>query len=415
MNWLIPITATSILLFGCGDSSDESKESAMPASPDEQTLELPPGCQAYVEPGPDSHERLQTHLIEAAEGDVVCLAAGTFNFKTELSISVDAITLKGAGREETILDFKDQDLGANGIHVTSDGVTVEGFHVRDTPGDGIRASAVEGITFRNVAVTWTTEASPDNGAYGFYPVQSRQVLIEGCLVKGSSDAGIYVGQSRGILVRNNEALGNVGGIQIENSVDAEVVENYAHDNSAGILVFNLPELPMKVGFRTKVHNNRAINNNLPNFAKPGAIIYQVPQGTGIIVLASDENEFTNNLIEGNQSTGIVIAAYNGDLFGLYDDPEFDPYSERNFIHGNTFVNNGYDPQGLISVLNLARPSPDILFDGCLPPSGRADNCIQEDPAVRFQNLDLCSEEAQPTSEMQPYDCRHDPLPTQLNQ
>ncbi len=127
MSKKILLATVCIALWGCDAS--ESTEAA--------SAHLPEGCDQLIEPGEDDHGLIQTALIEAEAGTTVCLAEGTFTFETELSISVDGLTLKGAGQDLTILDFSAQDLGANGIHVTSDGVTVEAFTVMDTPGDGI--------------------------------------------------------------------------------------------------------------------------------------------------------------------------------------------------------------------------------------------------------------------------------------
>ncbi|MFU8802888.1 MAG: hypothetical protein ACNA8W_03670 [Bradymonadaceae bacterium] len=40
---------------------------------------------------------------------------------------------------------------------------------------------------------WDRGPHEDNGAYGIYPVQSTDVLVENCVVRGASDAGIHVG------------------------------------------------------------------------------------------------------------------------------------------------------------------------------------------------------------------------------
>ena len=50
-------------------------------------------------------------------------------------------------------------------------------------------------------------------------------MIEHCIAIGASDAGIYVGQSNNIIVRNCEAFQNVAGIEIENSIKADVHSN----------------------------------------------------------------------------------------------------------------------------------------------------------------------------------------------
>ena len=181
----------------------------------------------------------------------LCLGPGRYMLDFEVTLAQHDVVLRGAGKDETILDFTGQIIGGNGVLITGDRVVVEDLKVLNTPGDGIRATATEDITFRRVAVIWEADESDQSGAYGLYPVGCTGVTIDACEVKGARDAGIYVGQSTKILVKDSEAWGNVAGIEIENSDDAEVVNNYAHDNTAGILVFNLPGLPKPGGERTR--------------------------------------------------------------------------------------------------------------------------------------------------------------------
>ncbi len=96
------------------------------------------------------------------------------------------------------------------------------------------------ISFVNLRVEWTGGPNPKNGAYGVYPVSSTNVLIDRVTVKGASDAGIYVGQSKNIIVRNSRAEFNVAGIEIENSMNADVFDNVSTHNAGGILIFDLP-------------------------------------------------------------------------------------------------------------------------------------------------------------------------------
>lgn len=379
------------------------------------------GCYHRVAPA-DGQEALQTVLIEAQPGEVVCLEAGTFVLTTEISVSVDDLTVRGAGMEATILDFSGQTVGSNGVLISGDGVIVEDFQIKDSPGDGIRAQAVDGVVFRRIRALWSTPESGDNGAYGLYPVGSTNVLVEGCIVSGASDAGIYVGQSTRILVKDSEAFGNVAGIEIENSSDAEVVGNHAHDNTGGILVFNLPELPMKNGERTLVHQNTIENNNIANFGKAGSVVSLVPGGSGAFLLAADHNEFRNNIIRGNSSAGLLLISYLPDLMGAYEDAEFDRFAQENAIHDNEFSNNGTGPQGILRDLGLMQGA-DILTDGCQAmgtPTGG--NCIREAEGLVFANLltdlvpalglDYCAEPLADPEDLTPYDCELDPLPGQ---
>ena len=82
---------------------------------------------------------------------------------------------------------------------------------------------------------------------GFIPCFCTDVVIEDCTAVGASDAGIYVGQSENIIVRQQHGEKNVAGIEIENSTRADVYDNLATDNSGGILVFTMPDLPTKEG------------------------------------------------------------------------------------------------------------------------------------------------------------------------
>jgi parallel beta-helix repeat protein len=151
-----PTLVTVAVLVGCGEDPPCDE------------------CDAYVtDDNDDDFEAIQTMLTEAEEGDVLYIAEGTYELDRELILSRDGVTILGAGRDATILDFSSQDAetsGANGLKVTSDDVTVESFQVRNTPGDGIRFENATGVTFRDIYVTWQDPEPSEHGAYGIYPV-----------------------------------------------------------------------------------------------------------------------------------------------------------------------------------------------------------------------------------------------------
>jgi len=409
-------------LAACGDGGAGEGESGSSGggSTTEPTTEpttgdeaLPPGCSVLVAPGSDDPATLQGALLDAAEGSTVCLAEGVFMLDTEISISGDGVTLRGASRESTILDFGLQDLGANGIKITGDGVTVTGFTVRDTPGDGIRGDEVDDIVYEDVAVEWTTPMAPDNGAYGFYPVGCAGVVIRDSRVTGASDAGIYVGQSTNILVEDNEAYGNVAGIEIENSTGATVRNNHAHDNTAGILIFNLPGLPVQDGKRTLAYGNVVENNNGANFATAGTVVAGLPVGVGFMILAADENEVRGNTSRGNNTTGLMVISYSEAFFEPADDPNFDAYPEGNYVHDNVFVANGAAPEAALEPL-YGKPAPDMVQDGCLDPdkvqAPALVNCFDQNGAASYLNFDLCGGGMNPSTELMAVTCQHPELP-----
>lgn len=312
------------------------------------------GCTVILEPGDDAStttEAVQAALIAAQDGDTICFARGTFPIDAQLSLTVSGVKLLGL--RESVLDFKPQEVGANGLLITGDRVTVEGFTVLDTAGDGIRASMVEDITFRNLTVGWTTVEDEKNGGYALYPVQSTRVLIEGCTTFGASDLGIYLGQSKQGIVRNNEAYGNVAGIEAENSDDVDIYGNHVHDNAAGITAFALPELPKKDQQRIRIFDNTIENNNGVNFAPGGSLAALLPEGTGMLIMASDHVEVFGNTVKGNKSFGIAVVSFQVTQRD-YDDPMYDPWTEGVYVHDNLLAGNGTCPTGAPS---WSPPSP----------------------------------------------------------
>lgn len=237
-------------------------------------------AEIVVEAGEGAAERLTEALIMAESGDTIAIGAGRIELTDGLSLDVDDVRVKGAGADRTVLSFKGQTGSGEGLLVTSDRVVLEDFAVEDTKGDGVKSKGSDQITFRNLRVEWTNGPDEKNGAYGVYPVSSKNVLIEGVTVRGAADAGIYVGQSEDIIVRDSLAEYNVAGIEIENSFRADVHGNTATHNTGGILIFDLPNLPVQDGHDIRVFDNDVVDNDTANFAPKGNIVAIVPKGMG---------------------------------------------------------------------------------------------------------------------------------------
>ncbi|HEV3118680.1 MAG TPA: parallel beta-helix domain-containing protein [Gemmataceae bacterium] len=317
-----------------------------------------------LRPGPNAQEETQTALIKAKPGDTVEFAAGTFDFTMGLSLAVEGVTVRGQGMDQTALSFKKQNAGSEGLLVTRGNFVLEDLSIDDTKGDAIKVNGAENVICRRVRTQWTSGSKTSNGAYGLYPVQCKNVLIEKCVAIGASDAGIYVGQSRNIIVRGCRAERNVAGIEIENCIDADVYENTATDNAGGLLVFDLPGLQVKNGRRVRVFKNQVLANNHENFAPKGNTVATVSPGTGIVVMATDQVEVFQNTVKDNQSFSIAVSSYYG-LGKPLNDKEYDPIPEGIYIHDNAISGGGMKPAGEAAVLAplLGKPVPDIVFDG----------------------------------------------------
>ena len=320
-----------------------------------------------VEAGPDAQERLQTALLEAQPGDTVRIGAGRFELTDGLSLDVDRVTVRGAGPGQTVLSFKGQLGAGEGLLVTSDDVVLRDFAVEDTKGDGIKSKGADRIVYKNVRVEWTGGPKAANGAYGVYPVSSTHVLVDGVTVKGASDAGIYVGQSEQIIVRNSTVSQNVAGIEIENSRHADVYGNLATGNTGGILVFDMPSLPKMGGGDVRVFKNRSVDNDTPNFAPKGNIVATVPTGTGVLIMANDNVHVFDNDLSGNATSNVMLVSYRE----KHDDPKFDPLPSNIVISGNRHGRAGFAPRlpgGDQLAAAFGGSIPPILWDGIGDPA-----------------------------------------------
>ena len=324
--------------------------------------------QVLLGPNSNSQEEIQEALIDLKPGDVLTLEPGEYYFEDGLSLDVNDVIFEGSGIDSTILNFGKQISGAQGLLVTSDGVTLRDFAILDAKGDAIKVIGANGINMIRLRTEWTGGPKESNGAYGFYPVESKDVLIDGCVAIGASDAGIYVGQSQNIIVKNSTAQYNVAGIEIENSYYADVFDNLASHNTGGILIFDLPDLPQQGGHHVRVFRNKAINNDTDNFAPEGNIVGEVPRGTGIIIQANSDVEVFDNDIYGNGTVNLSIVTYGYET----EDENYNPHPKSIQIHNNRFGDGGFDPDlgtgELAAILfELSEGNmPDIFWDGILP-------------------------------------------------
>ena len=393
--WRLPVFVLSLLLLGLTACSKSEPVASV---------------------SEDFQEQLLTQLLDAKSGDVITIPEGVFHFDRSLSLRVDGVTVRGAGMDKTILSFKNQIAGAEGFLVTASNFTIEDLAIEDTKGDALKINEGKNIIIRRVRTEWTNGPDTGNGAYGIYPVQTQNTLIDGAVAIGASDAGIYVGQSNNVIVKNSRAEYNVAGIEIENTQDADVFDNVAINNTGGILVFNMPHLPQE-GLRTRIFNNRVISNNTDNFGAEGTAVASVPAGSGILVNSNDDVEIFNNQLEDNKTAHIIISSVFTTNYSSSEAAKgFDPYPERIFIHDNKYKGGGNSPTGLdlkaLKVLKfgLTGSFPHILWDGYQKPEG-ARICIANEPNTELLNADGPNDYSNPQVGRDAYLCNLPSLPT----
>ena len=393
------VAALASALAGCGDRGPGHVPTAAVAEGDAAFADV-----------------LRQKLLDARPGDVIEVPAGRYTFDRSLSLRVDNVTLRGAGQDKSVLSFKGQKAGAEGLLVNADHFTIENLAIEDAKGDGLKINEAEFVTIRGVRVEWTGGPKTANGGYGLYPVRTRNVLIEDSIAIGASDAGIYVGQSQDVIVRNSRAEYNVAGIEIENTINADVYGNVATNNTGGILVFNMPALKQPGG-NIRVFKNQVFANNTGNFGAKGTPVASVPAGSGVVVNSNDDVEIFDNDIKDNKTANIIVSSVYSTGYSEDSRSEtFDPYPERISVHGNRLSGGGDAPDGLdlkalkIALFGLNGRLPDVLWDGFANAglAGGPQICLRDVSGV--VNADGPNGFKNPNTDAAPFACQLAPLP-----
>jgi parallel beta-helix repeat protein len=366
----------------------------------------------------DIIKQMQRQFITAKDGAVIELPEGTFNLQTSLWLDgKNNIIIRGKGKDKTILNFAHQISGAEGIKITNGkNITLQNLSVQDTKGDAIKTQFVDAIKFINVKAEWTRGANSKNGGYGLYPVQCSNVVIDSCEARGASDAGIYVGQSKHIVVKNSKAYENVAGIEIENSLYAEVFNNEATNNTGGILIFDLPDLVQKKGGYVRVFNNNVHHNNHVNFAPKGNIVGKVPLGTGIMIMATNHVDVFDNKIINNKTTGTAIVSYYISENPIKDSTYY-PYPSQINIYNNTYERErtkatmkGRMGKMYHFKLKFGKNVPHIIYDGIVDVKNPGRICIRNNQNQSFANIDAEHNFKNISRDVSKHDCNLPPVP-----
>ncbi|MDR6845244.1 parallel beta-helix domain-containing protein [Flavobacterium granuli] len=299
---------------------------------------------------PGDESKIIDACLSLKDSTSILLKAGTYKFENLSMALTKHISFKGEGHDKTILDFSSQTQGGEGIRVTNvNDFVFENISIRDSKGDLIKINGSTNVVVRDVHATWKV-ADSTSGGYAIYPVLCKNVLIENCYASGSSDAGIYVGQSDKVIVRNCKAVKNVAGCEIENTSHADVYDNEFYDNTAGFLIFDLPGLSKRGGF-VKAYNNNIHDNNLRNFAKSGSFgtswgVGNAAPGSGVIILAASNIELYNNKIVNNNTSAITIASGFAvdEKAGEKINDKYFPISQNISIHDNELKMGGAFPK-----------------------------------------------------------------------
>ena len=181
--------------------------------PDEQLTEATgsfslSGDTLYVGAG-QQFTTIQAAVDAASSGDTINVAAGTYPENLNVNKGVSIV---GAGVSLVTIDVTGKDVGGEGIHVTADGVSLEGFTLDSDPANGpnygIKCANVVGVSLTDLLVTnlkktgfdllginastVSNVASISNGGHGIQVLDCNDVTFSDITVSGNSWQGISV-------------------------------------------------------------------------------------------------------------------------------------------------------------------------------------------------------------------------------
>src|SRR5690606_12824000 len=132
---------------------------------------------------------------------------GPGTYKEALTIT-RPLHLIGIGAPGTVI-IQDPGGEENGIFARDvTGLSLINLTIRGFSGNGVFFIGVNGFLLNRL---FTDQLRV--GAYGLFPVRSKNGLITNCTAVGANDAGIYIGQSENVAVLHNKAYGNVIGFE----------------------------------------------------------------------------------------------------------------------------------------------------------------------------------------------------------
>lgn len=321
-----------------------------------------------------STSAIQQAIDQAVPGDTIVVAPGTY--------SGPAVSVTTSGL--TILGSKAAVIDATG---NTYGITV-GTQLTFDPGPacpvyGVSNFSISGLSVRNAEDTGIFLFGVDkyevsggdylnNGEYGIFARCSREGLIDHNSGGGGNDATIYVGVDNETVVEKNHLSNGELGIELENTSNSIVRGNKLTNNTTGIFVIVLPNLPTSSTETALIERNVVHKNNRPNpfppvcqgpNTPPGCVeeffddLQLLPSGSGIINVGGHNVTIRRNVVTHNDTVGV----------GVVENPFGFGSSNNTTVTDNTIMQNGKKPdprtEGSGDIVYLDNPANGSCISG----------------------------------------------------
>lgn len=340
---LMALGAFVLLASACGDGATGG--SGTNPTPPEGTIVNPgESIQAAVDaaaPG-DTIRVMPGEYVESHGGDAAVRITKSLKLIAESDGDQVVRILPGPGQMHGILvgpeNFGDPDV---------DGVEIRGFTIEGFSQMGIWLRYVQNFLIED-------NVSANNLHNGIWPTLSANGEVRKNISYGALDSALWVEAAENVRVIDNELYRSPTGLEVTISSDVYMEGNDVHDNVVGVGLYHpsgagLPEddWPPQPFHSWTLVNNRVYDNN---FANPvtGGLVGELPSGSGVLVLGSDDVEIRGNEITNNNFFGVAIIDYciavdGSDNSCENNPPSYDTSPDDNIIIDNVITGNAADP------------------------------------------------------------------------
>jgi parallel beta-helix repeat protein len=319
-----------------------------------------------------STQAIQNAINAASPGDTIAVAPGTYSGPT-ISVTTSDLTITGS--KAAIIDATGNTYGITvGTKLKFEeslcpayevsNFKIRGLTVRNAQNTGIFLFGVDGFEVSGGSYL-------NNDEYGIFPRCSRDGLISQNSGGGGNDATIYVGVDKNVTVEKNNLSNGELGIELESTDNTIVRGNKLTENTTGIFVIVLPNLPKASTETALIEGNVVHKNNRPNpfppvcegpETPPGCEEFSddlqlLPAGVGILNVGGHNVTVRNNVVTNNNTVGV----------GVVNNPFGFGSSNGTVVSGNVINQNGKSPdprtQGSGDIVYLDDPGNGSCVSG----------------------------------------------------
>ncbi len=149
----------------------------------------------------EQYPTIQSAINAAASGDIVRVAAGTYNEQIELKNGINVI---GAGADKTIINGEEISTVVTSVGVTD--MLLEGFTVTNG-----KSADSGGILCQNSSIAINDCFIKDNSGAGI-SCHGSNLSISNCRITQNAKGGIFCNTALKIIVRNSFIANNIAGV-----------------------------------------------------------------------------------------------------------------------------------------------------------------------------------------------------------